>query len=85
MRAREGALLPGWDGLVECAVPDPHVPLGTSGWEMGTSKEPRDKAQSDYKARTDNPLARVGLDGCLVEPPEGERRRSLDGAECQPP
>jgi len=56
MRAREGALLPGWDGLVECAAPDPHVPLGKSGWEMGTSKEIRDKAQSDYKARTDDPL-----------------------------
>src|SRR5882672_1150529 len=25
------------------------------------------------------------LDGCLVEPPQGERRRGLDGAECQPP
>src|SRR6266581_9699846 len=25
------------------------------------------------------------LDGCLVEPPEGERRRGLDGAECQSP
>src|SRR5207244_3376083 len=25
------------------------------------------------------------LDGCLVEPPEGERRGGLDGAECQSP
>src|SRR6266702_4516468 len=25
------------------------------------------------------------LDGCLVEPPEGERRRGVDGAECQSP
>jgi hypothetical protein len=33
MRAREGALLPGWDGIVRFDAMDPHVPLGTSGWE----------------------------------------------------
>ncbi len=35
MRAREGALLPGWDGLVRSDAADAHVPLGTSGWELG--------------------------------------------------
>ncbi len=55
MRAGEGTLLDGWDGLVEAAVADAHVPLGTSRWEMGTSREPRDKAQSDYRNRTRNP------------------------------
>jgi hypothetical protein len=59
MRAREGALLPGWDGIVRSDVTDPHVPLGTSGWELGTSKDPRDKAQSDIRQRTEKPL---GLD-----------------------
>jgi hypothetical protein len=47
MRAREGSLLPGWDGLVRCDAADAHVPLGTSGWELGTSKDPRRKAQDD--------------------------------------
>ena len=37
MRAREGALLPGWDGIVRSEVTDAHVPLGTSGWELGCS------------------------------------------------
>ena len=59
MRGREGVQLHGWDGLVECTAPDPHVPLGTSGWEMGTSREPQDKAQSDYRDRTDNPQGMV--------------------------
>jgi hypothetical protein len=56
MRAREGALLPGWDGIVRSDVTDPHVPRGTSGWELGTSKDPRDKAQSDIRNRTKDPL-----------------------------
>jgi hypothetical protein len=45
MRAREGTLLPGWDGRVQSNATDAHVPLGRSGWELGTSKNPRDKAQ----------------------------------------
>ena len=55
MRGREGVQLHGWDGLVDCAAPDAHVPLRTSGWEMGTDKDPRHKAQSDYRNRTENP------------------------------
>ncbi|HEX6855237.1 MAG TPA: hypothetical protein VF204_08075 [Streptosporangiaceae bacterium] len=34
MRAREGALLPGWDGIVRSEIADAHVPLGISGWEL---------------------------------------------------
>jgi hypothetical protein len=56
MRAREGALLPGWDGIVRSDAADPHVPLGTSGWELGTSKDPRGKAQDDIRHRTKDPL-----------------------------
>jgi hypothetical protein len=56
MRAREGALLPGWDGIVRSDAADPHVPLETSGWELGTSKDPRDKAQDDIRHRTKDPL-----------------------------
>ena len=59
MRAREGALIPGWDGIVRFDATDPHVPSGTSGWELGTSNKPRTKAQSDFRTRTNKPL---GLD-----------------------
>jgi hypothetical protein len=41
MRAREGAQIPGWDGIVRCDATVAHVPLGTSGWELGTSMDPR--------------------------------------------
>jgi hypothetical protein len=56
MRGGEGTRLPGWDGVVKATAEDPHVPAGTSVWELGTSKDPREKAQSDFKARTDDPL-----------------------------
>ena len=55
MPAREGVLLRGWDGLVRCPVADAHVPLGLSGWELGTSDAPRDKAQRDIRNRTRSP------------------------------
>jgi hypothetical protein len=55
-RGGEGTGLPGWDGLVIATAEDPHVPLGRSGWELGTSGDSRDKAQSDYKTRTEDPL-----------------------------
>jgi hypothetical protein len=56
MRGGESTGLPGWDGLVKSAAEDPHIPTGTSAWELGTSQNPRDKAQSDYRARTAQPL-----------------------------
>ena len=55
MRAREGVAVPGWDGQVRCDVDDPHVPRGASGWELGTSREPRHKAQSDMHDRILDP------------------------------
>jgi hypothetical protein len=58
-RAGEGAQIPGWDGIVRCDAADAHVPLGISGWELGTSKDPRGKAQADIRTRAKDPL---GLD-----------------------
>ena len=52
MRAGEGVMLSGWDGLVRGDVDDPHVPRGVSAWELGTKKRARSKAQSDLKGRT---------------------------------
>jgi hypothetical protein len=56
MRAGEGAQIPGWDGIVRCGVADGHVPFGISAWELGTSKDPRGKAQSDIRNRAEDPL-----------------------------
>ena len=55
MRAGEGTGLPGWDGLVEATVGDPHVPLGTSRWEISTGARPIEKAQENYAKRTTEP------------------------------
>lgn len=41
----------GWDGAVEADAATPWIPEGKSGWEFGTNKEPRRKAESDYAAR----------------------------------
>lgn len=59
MRGREGVGVSGWDGVVRSDAGDPHVPSGMSAWELGTSSDPRGKAQSDMHDRILNPL---GLD-----------------------
>ena len=55
VRAGRGIDLPGYDGYVERTVDGPYVPSGASCWEMGTGRDPRRKAQQDYRKRTDNP------------------------------
>ena len=50
---------PGYDGLLRTADTAPLVPTGQSVWEMGVGGEPKDKANEDYKGRTENPR---GLD-----------------------
>jgi hypothetical protein len=51
MRAGVGAGLGGSDGFVVAAKGTPFVPTGQSWWELGTSKDPRDKANRDYNKR----------------------------------
>lgn len=38
----------GWDGYTEVKTGNPWVPSGKAGWEFGTSKEPKQKANKDY-------------------------------------
>ncbi|HVW74761.1 MAG TPA: HigA family addiction module antitoxin [Rhizomicrobium sp.] len=45
----DDAELPGWDGLAEASEHSPWVPEGRSGWEFGTNKDPKAKADKDYK------------------------------------
>jgi len=54
MRAGAGAGLGGFDGLVVAAKTTPFVPMGQSGWELGTGVDPRDKANRDYNKRKGN-------------------------------
>ncbi|MFN8521145.1 MAG: hypothetical protein U0667_17550 [Chloroflexota bacterium] len=63
MPAGAAVRFPGWDGEVGVAAGNSWVPAGASFWEMGTNADPRDKAQRDYRKRTD-------------ETPEAVRRRS---------
>ncbi|WP_433079429.1 hypothetical protein ACQP1P_40135 [Dactylosporangium sp. CA-052675] len=54
MRGGEGVGLTGYDGFVEAGRPSSFVPGGKSVWEMGVGANPADKAQRDYRSRTDN-------------------------------
>lgn len=50
--------LHGWDGVVHCKnnLGSEYLPIGFSCWEMGKGKDPKSKAEDDYKKRTKNPL-----------------------------
>ena len=45
----------GWDGWVEADAATPWIPEGKSGWEFGTDKNPKSKAESDYANRASVP------------------------------
>jgi hypothetical protein len=54
--ADEAIRLGGWDGKVLAEDASPFVPVGFSVWELGTSQDPRAKANDDYGKRTQNSL-----------------------------
>lgn len=56
MRAAEGVDAPGYDGVSDAIRASPFVPAGPTVWELGVGQDPSDKAQRDYRARTDDPL-----------------------------
>jgi len=56
MRTDEGTRLPGYDGFSRALRGTPFVPEGPAVWELGTSDNPKGKADEDYKKRTDDPL-----------------------------
>ncbi|TDC41536.1 hypothetical protein [Micromonospora sp. KC213] len=54
MPAAEAVGLPGLDGEVTSPPgAPPFVPPGRSVWELGTGRDPQDKAQRDYRKRVD--------------------------------
>jgi transcriptional regulator with XRE-family HTH domain len=46
----------GWDGRCNVESATDQIPAGWSGWELGTDKGPKKKADKDYKQRTKEPL-----------------------------
>ncbi len=53
--ADEGTGRRGWDGTIENCAGNAWVPADTSVWEMGTDQKPEQKANDDYRKRTDKP------------------------------
>lgn len=66
MRASEGAGVPGFDGVVEASRGTTFVPDSTSFWELGVGLDSQDKANSDYRKRTDELGAGNNSDATFV-------------------
>ena len=46
--AHDDSQRPGWDGEVETPTGNPWVPTGASGWEFGTNRNIKEKADGDF-------------------------------------
>ena len=68
--AFENSQRKGWDGQVNADAANPWIPLGESGWEFGTSRDPRRKAEDDFNARTKSiePEIRENISFIFVTP-----------------
>ena len=51
----DSVAMQGWDGETNVEVASPIIPPGPAGWELGTDKQPKGKADHDYEQRTKNP------------------------------
>lgn len=56
----------GWDGILNISEENEYIPIGTSLWEFGSSKDPKTKAESDYSKRTTNPLGFDPTDSTFI-------------------
>ncbi|AEE14729.1 hypothetical protein Thena_1104 [Thermodesulfobium narugense DSM 14796] len=54
--SRDSISLMGFDGILEVAKGNSFVPEGKSFWEIGTNKNPEQKADEDYKKRSEEDL-----------------------------
>lgn len=66
MRAAEGVDAPGYDGISDALRASPFVPAGPTVWELGVGGDPADKAQRDYRERTNDPLGVAITDTTFV-------------------
>jgi hypothetical protein len=62
----EGVQLEGWDGLTTASSATPYVSTGPTGWELGTNKDQKGKADDDYATRTAEPLGLVPADSAFI-------------------
>ncbi|RNB53509.1 hypothetical protein EDM57_19640 [Brevibacillus gelatini] len=54
--AGESVQIGGWDGILEVSEGNAFVPTGISVWELGTNRDVKAKANSDYEKRTNDSL-----------------------------
>lgn len=66
----------GWDGFIEAGAGTPWIPLGTSGWEFGVTKNIKKKADGDYDKSLDavKPEERVNITFVFVTPQRWPRK-----------
>lgn len=64
--ADEAVQMGGWDGILECPAGGTFVPAGLSGWELGTTRDSKGKADDDYTKRKLNPLGLNPADTTFV-------------------
>ncbi|RNA66210.1 HigA family addiction module antitoxin [Alteribacter keqinensis] len=57
---------PGWDGFLETEEGTPWIPAGLSGWEFGTNKEPKKKADKDFNKSVEQNTLAVRLETTFV-------------------
>lgn len=57
--SEEATQLGGWDGILKVTTGSEFIPTGQSGWEFGTNRDIKGKADADYEKRKADPL---GLD-----------------------
>jgi hypothetical protein len=62
----EGVQLGGWDGILTVENGTAFIPNGTSAWELSTSTNIKDKADSDYKKRSAAPCGITPADSAFV-------------------
>jgi transcriptional regulator with XRE-family HTH domain len=62
----DSVAMQGWDGETNVEVPSPIIPSGPAGWELGTDKQPKGKADHDYEQRTKDPLHLVPAETTFV-------------------
>ena len=63
VRTGSSIRMTGYDGQAHGGAGTSFVPAGPGVWELGTSNNPRKKAQDDYRIRTKNPM---GIDPAVT-------------------
>jgi hypothetical protein len=62
----DGIATGGWDGHLKTSIKTPFFSDGHSGWEIGSNKSAKSKADDDYLKRTANPLNLVPKDTTFI-------------------